>query len=85
LLRQSWDGNTAATQMFQARAQALMSALQHAPSPRDRIADAKLDHDHQAAHLAHRGCITRVPHTLGAVSPVIRQALTADTWHALDA
>jgi transposase len=83
-LRHSWDGQTAATQLFQARAQALMSALPHAPSPRSRIADAKLSHHHQAATLEPRGGITRSPHTLGAVSPVIRQALTADTWHARD-
>src|SRR5882724_6354084 len=84
-LSKSWDGNTADTQMFQARAQALMSALQNAPSPRYLIADSTLYHDHNAANLEHLGFITRLPNTIGAVSPVIRQALTADTWHPLDA
>src|SRR5712692_10360890 len=39
----SWDGTTADTQMFQERAQALMTAVKHAPGPRYRIADSKLD------------------------------------------
>src|SRR5918995_120956 len=30
----SWDGNTSDSEMFQARAQALLAAFQHAPSPR---------------------------------------------------
>jgi transposase len=83
-LSKSWDGNTADTQIFQERAQALMSAFQNAPSPRYLIADSKLYHDHNAANLEHLGFITRIPNTIGAVSPVIRQALTADTWHPLD-
>jgi len=33
-LRQSWDGTTSDTQMFQERAQALRTAFKHAPSPR---------------------------------------------------
>jgi transposase len=33
-LSPSWDGNTADPQSFQERAQALMPAFKHAPSPR---------------------------------------------------
>jgi transposase len=83
-LSKSWDGNTADTQIFQERAQALMTAFQHAPSPRYLIADSKLYHDDNAANLEHLGFITRIPNTLGSVSQVIRQALTGDTWHPLD-
>ena len=83
-LSKSWDGNTADTQIFQERAQALMTAFKNAPSPRYLIADSKLYHDDNAANLEHLGFITRIPNTIGSVSQVIRQALTADTWHPLD-
>ena len=45
----SWDGNTSDTQVFQERAQALMSAFKNAPSPRYLVADAKLYHEDNAA------------------------------------
>jgi transposase len=83
-LRQSWDGHTSDTQMFQERAQALLTAFTHAPRPRSLIADSKLSHDDHAANLEHLGFITRIPNTMGSVSQVIRQALTGDTWHPLD-
>ena len=37
----SWDGNTSDSEIFQARAQALMTAFKHAPSPRYLIADVE--------------------------------------------
>ena len=80
----SWDGNTSDIEIFQARAQALVAALKNAPGPRYLIADSKLYHDDNAANLENLGFITRIPHTIGAVSQVIRQALTGDTWHPLD-
>jgi transposase len=83
-LSKSWDGNTSDTQIFQERAQALMTALKNAPSPRYLIADSKLYHDANAANLEKLGFITRIPNTIGSVSQVIRQALTWDTWHPLD-
>jgi transposase len=83
-LSKSWDGNTSDTQIFQERAQALMTAFKHAPSPRYLIADSKLYHDDNAANLENLGFITRIPNTIGSVSQVIRQALTGDTWHPLD-
>ncbi|MGH7393484.1 MAG: IS1634 family transposase [Candidatus Rokuibacteriota bacterium] len=83
-LSKSWDGNTSDTQIFQERAQALMTAFTNAPSPRYLIADSKLYHDDNAANLANLGFITRIPNTIGSVSQVIRQALTGDTWHLLD-
>jgi transposase len=83
-LSKSWDGNTADTQLFQERAQALMTAFQNAPSPRYLIADSKLYHADNAANLAHLGFITPIPNTIGSVSQVIRQALREDTWHPLD-
>ena len=81
---QSWDGHTSDIEIFQARAQALVAALKTAPSPRYLIADSKLYHDDKAATLENLGFITRIPHTIGSVSQVIRQALTGDTWHPLD-
>jgi transposase len=80
----SWDGNTSDIEIFQARAQALVAALKNAPSPRYLIADSKLYQDDNAANLENLGFITRIPNTIGAVSQVIRQALTGDTWHPLD-
>jgi transposase len=80
----SWDGHTSDIEVFQERARALMAAFQNAPSPRYLIADSKLYHEDNAPNLHTLGVITRIPHTLGAVSQVITQALTWDTWHRLD-
>jgi transposase len=80
----SWDGNTSDIAVFQERAQALLAAFTNAPSPRYLIADSKLYHEDQASNLQPLGFITRIPNTLGAVSQVIAQALTWDTWHHLD-
>jgi len=80
----SWDGHTSDIKVFQERAQALVAAFQKAPSPRDLIADATLYQEDHAPNLHTLGLITRLPHTLGAVSQVIAQALAWDTWHPLD-
>jgi transposase len=80
----SWDGNTSDTQIFQERAQALMTAVQHAPGPQYLIADSKLYHEAHAANLHKLGFIPRIPHTIGVVSQVITQALRWDTWQRLD-
>jgi transposase len=80
----SWDGNTSDTQIFQERAQTLMNAFKTSPSPRYLIADAKLYTADNAANLRGLGFITRMANTIGLVSHTIEQALTRDTWHALD-
>ena len=80
----SWDGNTADTQVFQQRAEALMRAFKDTPSPRYLVADAKLYCEDNAAHLAQLGFITRIPATLKVVSQVIAQALQSDTWQLCD-
>ena len=85
LVSKSWDGNASDTQIFPERAQALMTAFAHAPTPRYLVADAKLYTEATAATLAKLGFITRIPGTLKLVSQVIRQALQGDTWHKLDA
>src|SRR5262247_3287172 len=82
LVSKSWDGNASDTQIFQERAQALMTAFAHAPTPRYLVAEAKLYTEATAATLAKLGLITRMPGTLKLVSQVIRQALQGDTWHA---
>jgi transposase len=84
-MSKSWDGNTSDIEVFQERAQALLAAFTNAPNPRYLIADAKLYHEDNAPHLQKLGFITRIPNTIGAVSQVIAQALTGDTWHRLDA
>ena len=71
--------------VFQERAQALIAAFTNAPTPRYLIADSQLYHEDNAPHLQKLGFITRIPNTIGAVSQVIAQALTWDTWHRLDA
>jgi transposase len=80
----SWDGNTSDIHVFQERAQALLTAFAHTPSPRYLVADAKLYHADNATHLKHMGFITRIPNTLSVVSQVIRQALEWETWHPVD-
>jgi transposase len=81
----SWDGHTSDTQVFQKRAEALISAFQDTPSPRYLVADAKLYGEDNATHLAQVGFITRIPATLKLVLQVIGQALQGDTWQSLDA
>ena len=84
LLCKSWDGNTSDIEVFQERAQALIETLKNSPSPRSLVADGKLYHEDNAAHLKSLGFITRIPQTLNIVSQVIRQALEMDTWQHLD-
>jgi transposase len=79
-----WDGHTSDRAMFQARAQALMTAVKNAPSPRSLMADTKRYHADHASNLRALGLITRIPHTIGPVSPVITPALTWATWHPRD-
>ena len=84
LVSKSWDGHASDTQIVQARAQALLTAFAHSPTPRYLVAEAKLSTEDHAATLAPLGCITRIPGTLKLVWQVIRQALQWDTWHERD-
>ena len=81
VVSQRWEGHASDLQGFQARARGVMTALQHAPSPRYWSADAKRSHEANAPSLQVLGFMTRLPNTLGIVSQVIRQALTGDHWH----
>jgi hypothetical protein len=83
-VRHSWDGTTLDRQVFQARAQGVMTALPHAPSPRSVIANAQLSHEAKAPTLQALGLRSRIPHTMGVVSPVIMQALPWERWPWLD-
>jgi transposase len=83
-VRQSGDGHTADSQIFQARAQALRHAFTNPPSPRYLVAEATLDHEDHASSLHSIGFITRMPNTLGVVAQVIVQALGWDTWQPCD-
>jgi transposase len=80
-----WDGHASDTQIFQERADALITTLPHSSTPRYLVADAKLYHEAHAASLSQLSFITRIPHPLKRVSPAITQALTWDRWHSLDA
>ena len=84
LASQTWDGNASDSQIFQERAQALLSTFKDSPTPRYLIADSKLYSQDNAADLKPLGFITRIPDTLKIVSQVIRQALREDAWQALD-
>ena len=84
VVSKSWDGKTSDIEVFQERTQALMAALQNAPSPRYLIADSQLYHEANAPNLQQLGFITRIPNTIGVASQVIAQALTWDTWPRLD-
>ncbi len=84
LVSKSWDGNASDTEIFQERAQALMTTLKQSPTPRYLVADSKLYNEENAANLKAFGFITRIPQTLKLVKQVIRQVLKWDTWHRLD-
>jgi hypothetical protein len=83
-VRQSWDGQTSETQIFQERAEALMAAFASSPTPRYLVADAKRSTADTAATLAQLGLITRIPGPRKLVSQVITQALQRDRWPHLD-
>ncbi len=84
LMSKSWDGNASDTQVFQERAQALMTTFKNSPSPRYLVADSKMYHEDNAAHLKALDFITRIPNTLKVVGQVIGQTLDIDTWQCLD-
>jgi transposase len=84
LVSQTWDGNACDSQIFQERAQALLSTFKTSPTPRYLIADSKLYSQNSATHLKSVGFITRIPDTLKIVSHVIRQALRGEAWQVLD-
>jgi transposase len=75
-----WDGNTADTQVFQQRAEAWRRAFKDTPSPRSRVADAKLACEDHATPLAKLGFLTRIPAPLKVVAQGMSQALQWDTW-----
>lgn len=84
LASKNWDGNASDSQIFQDRAQALLSTFKDSPTPRYLIADSKLYSQDHAADLKPLGFITRIPDTLKIISQVISQALRHDTWQAVD-
>src|SRR5262245_46692187 len=84
LSRQRWEGHTAAITVLQERAPARLATCQTAPSPRSRSADAQRDPEDPAPNLHTRGWITRLPHPLSSVSPVITPALVWDPWPRFD-
>lgn len=80
----SWAGHTSDTQIFQARAEALLTAVARAPTPRDLVAEATLYTEDTAPPLAKLGVISRIPGPLKLVSQLSTQALRWDRWHRLD-
>ena len=55
LASKNWDGNASDSQIFQDRAQALLSTFKDSPTPRYLIADSKLYSQDHAAHLKSLG------------------------------
>jgi transposase len=84
LASKNWDGNASDSQIFQERAQAVLSTFKDSPTPRYLVADSKLYSKDNAAHLKPLGFITRIPETLKIVSHTIGQALRQDTWQRVD-
>ena len=80
MLRKSWDGNASATTVFQERARALLTTLQHSPGPRYVVADCKLCPADNAQNGQSPQFITRIPTPRKVVSPVMTQALEMETW-----
>jgi transposase len=79
-----WDGNASDSQIFQERAEALVTTFARSEVPRYLVADAKLYSEDSAVHLAKLGFLTRIPATLKLVSQVISQALQGALWHDMD-
>jgi Domain of unknown function (DUF4277) len=79
-----WDGHASETPICKERAEALMTAVARAPTPRSLGADATLSTEDTATTLATLGFITRRPGTSKLVSPVIPQALPGGPWPRLD-
>lgn len=77
--RKRGEGHTSAIKVFQARAQALLAALQPAPSPRALRADSHRYPADHGPHLQALGVSTRSPPTLHSVSQVLTQAVAWDT------
>ena len=84
LVSKRWEGQTSDTQMFQARAEALLTAVARSPTPRYRVAEATLSTEDTAPTRANLGFLPRIPGTLQLVSQVMPQALQEDPWHRLD-
>ncbi|ETX00983.1 MAG: transposase [Candidatus Entotheonella factor] len=84
IVSKTWDGNASDSQIFQDRAQALLSTFKDSPTPRYLIADSKLYSKANAAHLKPLSFMTRIPETLKIVSQVISQALQEDTRQRVD-
>ena len=57
----SWDGKASDTQIFQERAEALITTLQRSSTPQYLVADANLYHEANAANLSKVGFITAFP------------------------
>lgn len=71
IVSKTWDGKASDSQIFQDRAQALLSTFKDSPTPRYLIADSKLYSKANAAHLKPLSFMTRIPETLKIVSQVI--------------
>jgi transposase len=80
LVSQTWDGNASDSQIFQERAEALLSTFKQSPTPRYLIADSKFYSEANAGALKSLGFITRILDTLKLVSQAVSQALRVDTW-----
>jgi transposase len=82
-LSKVWDGNEADTQIFKTRTKDLIEQFEASSGPRYLVADSKLCTEDNAANLAGRRFITRIPGTLKVENQVIDQAWRFNDWKPL--
>jgi transposase len=83
-LSQSGDGTVSDTVVCKARCEALRAQFQASAPPRYLIADAKLYTEANAAHLARRPFLPRIPETLKVTQQLIAQAWAWGQWQPLE-
>ncbi len=81
----SWDDNASDNNVFRERSAALLKEFAASSGPRYLIADSKLYTKKNAPNLVRLAFITRIPGNVKDVQQVIKQALTSDQWHPVDA
>lgn len=80
----NWDGNSADTKVFKARAKALVKMVKTAPKPNYLVADCKLYHQDNAEFLSQLTFITLIPSTIKLEKILISEALSAQQWTSID-
>jgi transposase len=80
----NWDGNSADTAVFKARAKALVSSFKKGDAPSCLIADCKLYHQGNAEFLSKLTFITLIPSTIKLEKSSISESLSKNKWQVID-